>query len=302
MIKFNRWTLLLLIALLMTTGTGIMAQMDPPLFGEPSPAAPEFAARGDFKVGVTRLELIDPDRVNVLGATAADPLPLYDRPLTVDVWYPAIIPADAGEITTYEDNLGRLDQNNLRPFTFRGRAFRDALPDSASAPYPLVIVSHGYPGSSLAFTYLTEHLASRGYVVASIAHTDSTFTDTGAFGSTLLNRSLDQLFTVEALAGVSADAESRLLSGMIDADNTALIGYSMGGYGALNAIGAGYNGFALNFGATAAYAGLTAGNEDYAALRDDRIKQLSCSRRGAVTSVSSAWLAPRCGANRRWRM
>lgn len=50
----------------------------------------------------------------------------------------------------------------------------------------LVILSHGYnannPGSNLGYTYLTEHLASRGYFVASIQHelpTDSLIPLTG---------------------------------------------------------------------------------------------------------------------------
>jgi predicted dienelactone hydrolase len=36
------------------------------------------------------------------------------------------------------------------------------------------------------------------------------------------------------------------LAGLLDANNTALIGYSMGGYGALNAAGAGYSAQAVS--------------------------------------------------------
>ncbi len=36
------------------------------------------------------------------------------------------------------------------------------------------------------------------------------------------------------------------LAGMVDADHTALIGYSMGGYGSINAAGAGFSENAVN--------------------------------------------------------
>ncbi len=242
------------------------------IFGDLLPDAPELAVRGEFGVGVQTLELVDPGRVDVL--SEEDPRPTYDRPLTVEVWYPAIIADDAGEMVTYEDNLGRSDNpaSPVRPFTFEGRALRDAEPDASAGPYPLVIVSHGFPGSRLMMTYLTENLASKGYVVVSIGHTDSTFPAVGPFASTLLNRSLDQLFVLDEIATMSADDGESFLAGLVDAENTGLIGYSMGGYGALNAIGAGYNGLAANFGPGESLNVLVAGNDAYQELLDDRIK------------------------------
>jgi predicted dienelactone hydrolase len=74
---------------------------------------------------------------------------------------------------------------------------------------------------------LGENLASKGYVVASIDHTDSTYADKAAFGSTLYNRPLDTAFVMQAMADYA------------DITHTAIIGYSMGGYGALIAGGAG---------------------------------------------------------------
>jgi predicted dienelactone hydrolase len=54
-----------------------------------------------------------------------------------------------------------------------------------------VVVSHGYPGSRYLLAYLCENLASKGYVVVSIDHTDSTYRDVASFVSTVVNRSLD---------------------------------------------------------------------------------------------------------------
>lgn len=267
------WLLLMLLALLIVPVVSAENAGDDFVFGDPLPNAPELAARGDYQVGVQALELIDEGRVDILSATSDDPSPLYDRPLMVEVWYPADLADGEIEMTEYNDFLGRADVAEAPniPFAFAGRAARDATPNTADAPYPLVIVSHGFPGSAYMMTYLNENLASKGYVVVAIAHTDSTFTDTAAFGSTLLNRTLDQWFVLDEMARLSA-ADDGFLSGLVDADNTAIIGYSMGGYGALNAIGAGYNGLAANFGPGANIDVLVAGNEDYIASQDDRIK------------------------------
>jgi predicted dienelactone hydrolase len=112
------------------------------------------------------------------------------------------------------------------------------LPKNAGV-FPLVIVSHGYPGNRFLLSHLTENLASKGYVVVAIDHTDSTFHEFKNFSSTLLNRSLDQLFVLNQMALLNEQDKTGKLTGIIDAGNTALIGYSMGGYGVLNSLGAG---------------------------------------------------------------
>jgi len=61
----------------------------------------------------------------------------------------------------------------------RGRAVRDAAPAPAGGPFPPLIVSHGYPGNRFLLCHLAENLASKGYVVASIGHTDSTYDSQG---------------------------------------------------------------------------------------------------------------------------
>ena len=140
---------------------------------------------------------------------APDPLPRYDRPLTVEVWYPATLAAGQTETTTYQDALGSGPGDAKRPvvpFTFPGRAARDAAPNMAGGKYPLVIFSHGYPGSRYLMSYLAENLASKGYVVASIDHTDSTHADKAAFASTLLNRAQDDQAVLDAVAALSRRA------------------------------------------------------------------------------------------------
>ena len=163
------------------------------------------------------------------------------------------------------------------PFTFAGRATRGADAHANGGPFPLVIVSHGYVGSRYLMTYLTENLASKGYVVVAIAHTESTFSDAGPFHSTLLNRSKDILFTLDETAKLSAPASTSFLAGLVDTERTALIGYSMGGYGALNSVGAAYSEGAVDFfasmaGGSRALATRGVESKEYRTGHDPRIK------------------------------
>ncbi|HEX9958734.1 MAG TPA: dienelactone hydrolase, partial [Fibrella sp.] len=229
---------------LLLVSPAVLAQTDKDafIFGDLLPDAPELATRGTYGVGVRTLTLTNPNQVDVLKAKDGQ-TPRYNRPLTVEVWYPAQIPAGKAERVTYEQVMGSSNdpKRPLIPFTFAGRALRDAKPNTGTGAYPLVIVSHGYLGSRYLFTYLTENLASKGYVVVSIDHTESTFKDAGGFASTLLNRALDDLFVLNEMARLGEKTGKTFLAGLLDANNTGLIGYSMGGYGALNAVGAGYS-------------------------------------------------------------
>ncbi|THF88901.1 dienelactone hydrolase [Deinococcus sp. KSM4-11] len=209
--------------------------------GDLRPDAPELAARGQYAVGVRTLKLVHSGQQDIVHAPKDGAIPLYDRPLTVEVWYPAPGVSGSGS-TTYQDVLGSGPGDPKRPntpFETPGRATRDA-PAVQAGPFPLVILSHGYPGSRYLMSYLAENLASKGYIVASIDHTDSTHGDKAAFASTLVNRALDDTFVLGEMARLGQSASGSFLSNVVNADQTAIVGYSMGGYGALNAAGAGY--------------------------------------------------------------
>jgi len=248
------------------------------MIGDALPDAPELSARGNFKVGVRTVELIHKSQVDILKSTGGVD-PLYDRPLKVEIWYPAIVPDGKKELVEYSATLGlwKDSARPLIPFTFSGRSLRDAAPDVSAGKFPLIIVSHGYPGSRVLLTYLTENLASKGYVVAAIDHTESTESDRAGFQSTLLNRSKDILFVLNQVAEMGRTGSKSFLAGLPDADNTALIGYSMGGYGVLNAAGAGYSPkleafFSQLTKGSNAIKTQIAGNETFKATYDSRIK------------------------------
>ena len=236
------------------------------------PDAPALAAFGEFAIGVRTLALVNPDQVDVLRAQQGEPLPRYDRPLTVELWYPAEGAPSAPGSQAYEV----LTRDGETTATLYGRALRDAPPAAAEGPFPLVILSHGYPGNRFLLSHLGENLASKGYVVASIDHTDSTYADQAAFGSTLLNRSLDQLFTIDALADHGSAGEGDL-AGLIDADRSAIIGYSMGGFGALNAVGGGFTEASVGFGFAPPNEALRvrqAGDEAFLASLEPRVRAI----------------------------
>lgn len=233
------------------------------------PDAPELAAFGPHDIGVRTLVVTDPGRPDVLSARAGEPVPTYDRSLTVEVWYPAAL--GSGQVPGTEYTT--ITRNPGITATLTGRAVRDAAA-SDEGPYPLVIVSHGYPGNRFLMSHLGENLASKGYVVASIDHEDSTYDDQQSFSSTLYNRPPDQRAVLDAMAGFAAEA-GHFLRGVVDADRTAVIGYSMGGYGALNNLGAGYSEAGVTDGRSPPdrlLEDFAAANPEYRSSLDPRIK------------------------------
>ena len=248
------------------------------LNGDLLPDAPELAGRGTYNVGVRTLDFVNNGQINILQSKDGID-PLYNRPLQAEVWYPAIKPVAQKELTTYVDYVGSpMDSTRpVAPFTFAGRALRNAAPDVKPVAFPLVIVSHGYPGSRVLLTYLTENLASKGYIVVAIDHTESTHADQQGFTSTLLNRSKDILFILNQVAKAAIPGSNSFLAGLADVNNTALIGYSMGGYGVLNVAGAGYSNqlagvFSSMAGGSKALQERTIGNAVFNASVDKRIK------------------------------
>lgn len=263
------------------------------VIGDALPDAPELALRGGFSVGVQTIHLIHKNQKDILNIKDGI-APIYNRPITIEVWYPAKIPDDKREIENYTQVLGRngVDNRPVIPFGFKGRALRTGEIIESEEPFPLIILSHGYVGSRFLFTYLAENLASKGYIVASIDHTDSTYKDAANFTSTLVNRSLDQLFVLNEISRLSSLQSNHFLSGRVNTDQTGLVGYSMGGYGGLNTCGAGYSQNAVAF-----YKKMTGGNTalDYRAMESNLYQGFGDKRIKAFVA-----LAPWGMANQVW--
>lgn len=151
----------------------------------------------------------------------------------------------------------------------------NAKPDKSNAPYPLIMLSHGFMSNKLWYTFLSNHLARHGYVVVAMDHTtsDTSFilnflnqilVDNGVSSilqlpsimddiETIMNdaltnstiadmwfqRPIDVSFAIDqAILMNKSDAK---LKGMIDSSKIGMTGHSMGGYTTLAVSGARLN-------------------------------------------------------------
>ncbi|MBP7609680.1 MAG: hypothetical protein KA760_09280 [Steroidobacteraceae bacterium] len=191
--------------------------------------APELAELGKYAVGVRSITLVDRNQLDLGAIDPRTGIPArHDRSLKVEIWYPAMDVAGATPVT-YEDAMESEPPAPPVGFTIPGLALRDAKTEGGR--FPLVIVAHGYGNVPVAMSWLTENLASKGYVVAAIRHED-VYLNPAGFPQAALRRPLDIAFVARELQGSLGQ------SGEVDPTRTALIGYSMGGYGVLAAAGA----------------------------------------------------------------
>jgi predicted dienelactone hydrolase len=209
-----------------------------PIFTLPRPTGP-------YSVGTSTLYLNDTSR-------AEDAAPGTTRELKVQVWYPAeksIQPFARYRTWKESEPLSRYQ----RLVVTNSRV--DAPVASSGAPFPVILFNPGWDSRRTIDTFLTEDLASHGYVVAAtdhpynarlvslpggrvIASTDSAAiadpdSSTAEALVAIWNRELgkweaDERFVLDQLQSLNATPGSRWL-GKIDANNTAAIGHSFGG-------------------------------------------------------------------------
>lgn len=236
-----------------------------------APFAPELAKHGTYTIGVRTFDVTDRHRIDVVNTKEGAPNARYDRRLVLEAWYPATLapgqqPGGATRVITRDPSITAV---------LYGRAVRGAAPNATAGAFPLVIVSHGYPGNRFLMSHLCENLATKGFIVVSIDHPDSTYDDQQAFGSTLFNRAFDQLFVLNEIARLGRPGSGHFLAGIVDADRTGIVGYSMGGYGLVNVIGGGYSESAItanNAPPNRLLAERAASNPDYRKTMDPRIR------------------------------
>jgi predicted dienelactone hydrolase len=159
----------------------------------------DTVAAGPYSVGVTTIELVDDSRPT----EANHEYPGSDtRTLPVEVWYPA-------------------DATGADPV-------RDAPLDTADAPYPLIVFSHGLSSNRLLSVSYTQHLASHGYVVAA---PDYPLSNTSAPGGprliAVLEQPKDLSFVLDSLLAFNEEP-AHALQGAIDGDRIGATGHSLG--------------------------------------------------------------------------
>lgn len=170
----------------------------------PPRAAPD--APGPYGIGVQTLVFTD----------------ARGKELVAELWYPAQIePGSAPD--PYPEIPITLD------------AHRDAPPDARGAPYPLIAFSHGMGGIRYQSAFLTEYLASHGYVTIAVDHTHNTFLDMDEdrMVQVFLERPGDVTSAVDEVYGLAA-AGDPTLGGLLDPDaGYAMMGHSFGAWTAM---------------------------------------------------------------------
>jgi len=194
-------------------------------------------------------------------STRRDPYHPADatRTLMVRFWYPAAPgqlcqPAEytSAKVWAYVSHLSGFPVPSVRTNSCQRAVV-------ATGPHPVVLFSHGYTGMLTDSTFLFEDLASRGYVVASIAHTyETTAVElpngrliTSILGSYLGGDSLRMDYESLRFARTARLADIRFLLGelqrlnsRIDSpfrsrlrlDRVGVMGHSLGGEVALAAL------------------------------------------------------------------
>jgi predicted dienelactone hydrolase len=188
----------------------VLAILTAPAYAQPlDPAQP-----GPFAVGITERSFVR------TSATTGAP-----RSINMLVWYPAQPRGPA-------DSASR----------FGGAV--DAVPARATAPYPVLLFSHGSGGAPSQSSFLTAHLASHGFVVLAPTHPGNTVQDCQmaclplntaareAFLDSAANRPADITATLDH-GLVLAGGGDGLLADMLSQDRVGVVGHSFGGWTAL---------------------------------------------------------------------
>jgi dienelactone hydrolase len=232
------------------SGTGIKRateSMPSALAAERTVTAP--TPTGPSDVGTRVVDLVD--------STSDDPLlgNGSKRELLVRFWYPASLKQDckpaeytSPAVWSYFSQLVGVPLPEVRTNSCQDAAI-------ANGAHPVVVFTSGYTGTFTDYTFLFEDLASRGYVVASVNHTneatvvefpDGRFvksffgshlgstmrTDEDAYTSAVIARLSDLKFVLRELDRLNATAKGPF-AGKLDMSRVALAGHSLGGLTAL---------------------------------------------------------------------
>lgn len=227
----------LLTFLMLFSDPAMSHPVQPAPYAIPPMDAPLLAALGPHQIGMQKAAVVSQNVVTLTNAGVIR----APRTINFRIWYPAKTTPDAPR-TGFTHILPRPDGKGA-PFTIPGLAVENA-PVAGGARYPLVVVSHGYNGWDSFMTWLTENLATKGYIVVAIDHADQRAVsgpELGiSFGNVLINRAADQRAVINHLTARAANRKDPL-GRVIDAENIGVVGYSMGGFGALATAGMDYD-------------------------------------------------------------
>ncbi|WP_433983007.1 hypothetical protein RBB78_14710 [Tunturiibacter empetritectus] len=142
------------VALLSVTTFGLLLIV--PMFTLPKPTGP-------YPVGTRIIYLKDSSRTEDKAEK-----PGTARELVVQLWYPA--DPSNNHLAAYERKSETIPLTSYRSVLWTNSR-EDAPVAAQGGPFPVLLFNHGWAGRRTQDTFLTEDLASHGYVVASIDHT-----------------------------------------------------------------------------------------------------------------------------------
>ncbi|WP_230199098.1 alpha/beta hydrolase family protein [Risungbinella massiliensis] len=228
-----------------------------PVFQLPKPSGP-------YQVGTQTFHMIDPNRDEIWTKASHD-----KRELMVQIWYPAQNSKDNKpkalfpEDTTTFQKFTQAYANGLGVPSFvldywkyiKSNSYEGVDVLSSKTPYPVVLLSHGFGTTRILHTSQAEHLASNGFIVIAIDHTYSTtatvFPD-GRVTGLQTEMNLDSFFETNSKLGMvwtedigfiinqlekmqSGIVQSKF-QGKLDLQNLGIMGHSVGGATAFNAL------------------------------------------------------------------
>jgi predicted dienelactone hydrolase len=202
---------------------------------------------GPYPVGVTSMQFDDKAR--------PDP-ELGPRPLRTEIWYPAVDAARSMPKNKYSDFIigrdtvpGAMDAANEQmnyylkgltvaelEKTYKNISVRDV--QVRDGRWPLIVFSHGSGGTRVGYVYLTEFLASHGFIVMAADHIGNsryTIVNNQVVRSggprsqaSAADRPKDVSFLIDSMTTLSGASGNRF-SGKVDLDRIGGAGMSFGG-------------------------------------------------------------------------
>jgi predicted dienelactone hydrolase len=224
---------------------------------------------GPYAVGHTSFMLVDGAREQ--GSEFGG------RRIFASVFYPvdaaSVTDASAPALFPLDPFWGRWPVSSSPDWEAQGfpRTYED-VPASTEGPFPLVLFSTGAGSKYYLYLFLTERLASHGYVIAIVQPSRDgilRWDPSDPLAVMAWNRPRDVTFTLDALLARN-ETTGDLLAGLVDADLVVASGHSLGGLAAL-ALAGGDDSVCDWFRAN----GIEDGGADFAcgpALPDARIK------------------------------
>lgn len=205
----------------------------------------EYAEPGElgrFPIGFVTRPFVDQSRPELATSNPDD-----KRILPSIVWYPASEDARAAPRSIYSKFLLPAQANAMGLLAPPGFLDTSSLgvKDAQLAedgPFPVIVFSHGNGGIGVQSFFLTEYLASHGYIVVCPDHTgnalltqlpDGTTIGPGGQDRTYANAVADRIadvsFLVDALSDLNASDPDGRFTGKVDLERIGLTGHSFGG-------------------------------------------------------------------------